>query len=52
MLAKVLGQWRLTDFMAVTRRIVHGGTALRQTCLVDDAVEANIERLSFACAFA
>lgn len=45
-LAKVLSQWRLTDFMAVAHRIVHGGTALTQTCMVDDAVEANIERLT------
>jgi acetate kinase len=45
-LTKVLSEWRLGDFMAVTHRIVHGGEALTHTCMLDDAVEAEIERLA------
>jgi acetate kinase len=45
-LAKVLGEWRLGDFSAVAHRIVHGGKALTHACILDDAVEAEIERLT------
>lgn len=45
-LAQILGEWRLGDVLAVAHRIVHGGKALMHACILDDAVEADIERLT------
>ena len=45
-LAQILGEWELGDFLAVAHRIVHGGKALTHACILDDAVEADIERLT------
>ncbi len=45
-LAQILGEWGLGDFLAVAHRIVHGGKALTHACILDDAVKADIERLT------
>lgn len=45
-LATFLGSRSLVNIDAVAHRVVHGGARLIQPCIVDDAVEREIERLS------
>ncbi len=45
-LALILAAWNLGTPSAVAHRIVHGGSKLVRSCLIDQAVEAEIERLS------